>query len=254
MKLTSKQLNQALATRLAQEDNKQTIATVSYLSVQDRKTASQIYVEAFENDNLVSWLADLDANCVDHRQQRMNDLNSYLNDFTNGYHLTGRERNTTVGVMNEDNELVGWMSLSPSADQGGRFKDLVSILRSGPPPMYKMKENYGAHSQKRLHEMDKITKARRECMKPTKKWFYLNTICVSKEYQRGKGYGSTLLRIMTDVADAVDCSIYTETTSKELEGMYRHFGFDTVDTLTLAVPGDDSKDAECKVYLLRRDP
>ncbi len=250
MKLTSKQLNQALATRLAQEDNKQTI---SYLSVQDHNIASQIYVEAFEDDNLVSWLANLDENCVDH-QQSMNDLNSYLNDFTNGYHRTGKERNTTVGVRNEDNELVGWMSLSPNADQGGRFKDLLSILRSGPPPMYKMKEKYGIHSQKRLHEMDKITKARRECMKPTKKWFYLNTICVSKGYQRGKGYGSTLLQMMTDAADELDCAIYTETTGKELEGMYHHFGFETVDTLTLAVPGDDSENAECKVYLLRRIP
>ena len=63
-----------------------------------------------------------------------------------------------------------------------------------------------------------------------------------------------MFRTMFGATDSLGVPVYLETESRENEAMYRHLGFETVDTLTLKAKGDTSPDAEFEMYCMLRLP
>ena len=87
----------------------------------------------------------------------------------------------------------------------------------------------------------------------TSRWLYLQSVGVLRS-KHGEGYGSKLLRTVTDTADALAVPVYLETESERNESMYQYFGFRTVEKVTMKVPGDDRPDAKFTMWLMIRDP
>ena len=90
-------------------------------------------------------------------------------------------------------------------------------------------------------------------MKYSNKWIYLQAIIVCPDHH-GKGYGKKMLQPLNETADSLNVPIYLETDSPKTVSIYKHFGYATVEELTMSVPGDTSSTANLKAYLMRRNP
>ena len=156
----------------------------------------------------------------------------------------------------ESEELAGAMAITPSSCNADSIVDhIIAAFKYGMPPIYKKSEkgDYCPMASKRLEMMTPLTKARKKHMKGTARWMYLQSIGVLRS-KHGEGYGSKLLRTVTDTADALSVPVYLETESERNESMYQHFGFRTVEQVTMKVPGDDRPDANFTMWLMLRDP
>ena len=74
------------------------------------------------------------------------------------------------------------------------------------------------------------------------------------ENYSGKGHGKKLLKFVVEVAESLGAAVYLETETEKLEGMYRRFGFNTIETFEMQVQGDETPGARLKMYCMRRDP
>ena len=169
--------------------------------------------------------------------------------------LTG---GVALDVMGRNNELVGCMAIAPSSCTNERIINSIAAWRvSGLPPMYKGKEGkakYGPSSRQRLRKLQTLIGLRNEHMKDTNKWIYLQAIGVHPPDHHGKGYGKKMLQLLNETADSLNVPIYLETDSPKNVLIYKHFGYATVEALTMSVPGDTSSTANLKAYLMRRNP
>ena len=148
------------------------------------------------------------------------------------------------------------MTITPSSCNADSIVDhIIATFKYGLPPIYKKSEkgNYCPMASKRLETMTPLVKAKKKHMKGTSRWMYLQSIGVLRS-KHGEGYGSKLLRTVTGTADALSVPIYLETESEHNESMYQHFGFRTVEKVSMKVPGDDRADAEFTMWLMIRDP
>lgn len=148
------------------------------------------------------------------------------------------------------------MTITPSSCNADSIVDhIIAAFKYGMPPIYKKSEkgNYCPLASKRLEMMTPLTKARKKHMKGTSRWLYLQSVGVLRS-KHGEGYGSKLLRTVTDTADALAVPVYLETESERNESMYQYFGFRTVEKVTMKVPGDDRPDAKFTMWLMIRDP
>ncbi|KAL3785431.1 hypothetical protein HJC23_013570 [Cyclotella cryptica] len=247
-RLSKQELNDVISSQLKDSSNE-----VVVLSKSNEKDALDVLGDAFKNDPMISWVASVDDDDPD-KTNKLLKLSRYMTAFVSNRLIRG-ERGCALGIRDETSELVGVMAMAPSGCTANIFDFLISISRFGVPPMYKEKAHYGPTSKQRLNLLGKIDAARRENMKETKRWIYLQSIGVKVECQHGgKGYGSKLLRTLNATADFLGVSIYLETESEDLESMYMHFGYNTVEQLKLCVPGDEREDSALTMYLMRRDP
>lgn len=247
-KLSKKELNGAIIANQAKAAN------ITFLNKEDEDAMVRVYADAFTNDPMWLWVAGLDDDDPK-RNEKMYNLARYMLTFISIRFLNGRA-GAVLGVKDgQSGELVGCMSVCPSSCSPETFLGTISgIIRLGMPPMYKKKEKkeYCPMSAKRLELLDKLKKARRKHTKKTPKYIYLQSIGVLSA-QHGKGYGGKLLRTLTKAADSLGVPIYLETEAPELESMYQHFGFRTVERMVLKVPGDTRTDACHTMYLMLRD-
>ena len=197
------------------------------------------------------WTADLQDDDPE-KKSKMHKLVKYLQSWMNIRLISGR-RGVAVGIHNDNNNLVGCLTLIPSSCVKERMLDtFLSIVQLGSPPMYKSKNEYGEHSQKRLDRLTVIQAARSKHMKETAKWIYVQAIGVVPN-EVGKGYGKRMMQLLIQTADSLKVPIYLETESEGNEAMYHHFGFQTLENLNVCVPNDTSSTANLTMWLMKKD-
>lgn len=244
-KLSKQELYGALETDLANAD-------VSFLAKSDEDDALDVFANAFKEDKMFTWVAQLD-NDDPNRDQKMLTLSRNLHVYAN-HRLIVRTRGVALEVRDRNNDLVGCMAIAPSSCANERMIDSIAAWRIGGwPPMYKSKAEYGPFARQRLEKLQMLKGLRNKHMKDTKKWIYLQTIGVHPD-QHGKGYGKKMLQLLNQTADSLNVPIYLETDTPKNESMYKHFGYATVEELNMCVPGDTSPTANFKGYLMRRNP
>lgn len=229
---------------------------VSILEKSDEKEVAHVFGDAFTEDEMIAWIAGLDEDDPK-REEKMHALAKYLMRFGNRGCLVGNQ-GVAAGIKSQDggDELAGCMTIIPSSCSAERMIDhIFAAFSYGMPPIYKKSErdHYCSIASKRLMSLVSLTKARKKHMKGTSKWIYLQAIGVLRS-KHGEGYGSKLIRTITDTADALSAPVYLETESEQNESMYQHFGFRTVEKVTMQVPGDDRSDATFSMWLMLRDP
>lgn len=247
------ELNEALASKTATDSGGDNC--ISIVTKTEEGAVLDVCADAFSNDPMFLWVAGLEKDDPD-KKQKMYDLCWNLMAWANGPILHGK-RGTVLGISPSDDHIahVGYIALVPSSRSKYRiFDQIMSAFRYGLPPVYKRGEKgkFCPVSAKRLELLEKVEKARMKHMKGTPHWIYLQTIGVACDHH-GKGYGAKLLRFLNSTADSMKVPVYLETESRQLEAMYKHFGFRTVEELTLRVPGDDRHDASHTMYLMRRN-
>lgn len=252
-KLSKQELNTALSAQL-HSTNIRATNEISSLSSSNKNEALDVLADAFMEDPMVNWVAGISSDDDSNKKQNIHHLCRYMMAFVNNRLINGK-RGVALGIRQEStNELVGCMTLVPSRySNSSTLEDFISVLQCGVPPMYRSKDKYCPTSHKRLEALEKIPKARKRLMKGVKRYVYLQTIGVASAHQKGKGYGSKLLRLLNQTADSLGVAVYLETESKENEGLYQHFGYQTLETMELSVKGDTSDDAVLTMYLMRRD-
>jgi len=248
-KLSKTELREELA-RHASERN------ISILEKSDEKEVAHVFGDAFAEDEMVAWVAGLDKDDPQ-REDKMYALAKYMLRFVNRRCLTGKQ-GVAAGINSHGGgeELAGCMTITPSSCSADSMIDhIIAAFSFGMPPIYKKgeKEKYCPIASKRMEIMVPLTKARKKHMKGTARWLYLQSIGVLRS-KHGEGYGSKLLRTITDTADALSVPVYLETESESNESMYHHFGFRTVEKVSMKVPGDDRSDATFSMWLMLRDP
>lgn len=245
--LSNRELHQALKHVMSTD--------ISFLSPSDESEILAVWADAFIQDPMVLWVAELDDNDPE-KTPKLNDLNKYMMSWLNHRAING-SRGMVVGMRSAENDLIGCMSILPSSCTKERIFDTIrSIVKLGIPPMYKSKKTgmyYGTHSAVRLESLGILPKARAKHMKDIKRWIYLQTIGV-RTNRHGKGYGKKMLLLVNEVADMLNVPIYLETESKENESMYHHFGYDTVEIVNVSAKGDESPTAVLPMYLMKRNP
>ena len=220
---------------------------ISFLAPSDRDDGLSCLTDAFIQDPLFLWSAATPLS-----DEKKETLVRFLLSWINHRILTGAT-GVAVGVR-QNGELLGTMTLKPSSTHKETILDtLAGVWNYGSPPMYKDKE-YPPHSRKRLEAMGVTNKRREEVMSDAQqRWIYIQSIGVRKSGQ-GKGIGKRMLSMVIATADKLEVPIYLETESEGNVAMYRHFGFEEVETLELAVDGDTSDDAKFTMWLMRKEP
>eukprot|EP00585_Thalassiosira_rotula_P002774 CAMPEP_0196143446 /NCGR_PEP_ID=MMETSP0910-20130528/13381_1 /TAXON_ID=49265 /ORGANISM="Thalassiosira rotula, Strain GSO102" /LENGTH=254 /DNA_ID=CAMNT_0041404907 /DNA_START=17 /DNA_END=781 /DNA_ORIENTATION=- len=244
--ISKEELNQALNKNLTSYNG------VSFLSKSDEDNALDVLADAFKEDPMFAWVAELDDDDPN-KTQKMLKLGKSMHAWVNHRLIVGK-RGVALGVRSNQ-DLVGCMSLSPSscATRTQIWDDVMVMFKFGLPPMYKEKGAYGPHSSKRAEKLEVLTKKRKEHMKGIKRWIYLQTLGVSFDHH-GKGHGKKLLQLLIQTADMLNASIYLETESENNEGLYKKFGFQTLEVTTLRAAGDDSPTANLNMWLMRKTP
>ena len=245
--LSKQDLNKALR-ELCNKD-----VSVAILSKSDEHSAIDVLTDAFMlDDPLFVWMAQLDEKDQEEKKRKMHKIVKYFQSWVNIRLISGR-RGVAVGIHDDNNKLIGCMTLAPSSCQKERMLDtFISVIQLGSPPMYKSKHEYGEHSQKRLERSKVIATARTKHMEGTGKWIYVQSIGVVPN-EAGKGYGKRMMQLLIRTADSLKVPIYLETESEGNESMYHHFGFKTLEKLDVCVPDDTSPTAHLTMYLMRKD-
>jgi len=86
-----------------------------------------------------------------------------------------------------------------------------------------------------LRKLQTLIGLRNEHMKDTNKWIYLQAIGVHPPDHHGKGHGKTMLQLLNETADSLNVPIYLETDSPKNVSVYKHFGYATVEELTMCL-------------------
>ena len=238
-------------TELAQALNAFANDSVSFTSGDDDKEdAIDTLADAFMEDPMFVWFADLEQGDTIENEKKMAKMNKWM--FQVAFNVY--RGSVPLVIRGRNNQVVGAMSTCASSDPNeSMLKMFMSILKHGPPPMYKEKQNYGQNSQKRLEACKVLAKRRNAHMKTIKRWIYLQCIGVRSDHH-GQGYGKKLLATLHQAADSLKVPVYLETESKGNEEMYKYFGYKTVEELDLVAPKDESPTARLKMYLMKRDP
>lgn len=236
--------------RTALESNT-TSAGPSFLAKSDEAESTEVLSEAFLEDPLFCWVAGLNKDDPA-REAKMLAMGRWLHGWINCGIFRGG-RGVAMGVRGRDGKMAGSMTVVPSAThKEGIMTTLRTVFRVGAGPMHKSKTkgDYCANSAKRLQQTETLQKRRTTHMKDVNKWIYLQTIGV-KSSEQGKGHGKAMLELLNRTAGSLRVPLYLETESKENESLYQHFGYRTLETLDLCVPGDSDR---VTMYLMRRDP
>jgi len=231
---------------------------VRLLGASDLEATIDALADAFLQDPLSLWLAGL---AEDHPDRRELMLRS--NRWVSGAMATislKKCRGVLLGVKEEEEEvdgkglpLAGAMVAVPSSGSAHLDNVLHWIMygiRNGSPFP---KEGYGEFSFQRSAAMNVLTAKRTQHMSPYPDHIYICQVGVRGASQ-GSGLGGRMFRTMFGATDSLGVPVYLETESRENEAMYRHLGFETVDTLTLKAKGDTSPDAEFEMYCMLRLP
>jgi hypothetical protein len=251
------ELHQALSDQLQATQNDALVL----LAKNDTTEAIDVMSDAFQNDPLFCWVGGIDcAKDPEATKASRLELAKFSLAWVNDDLFNGR-RGYTIGVRNEQQQLVGCMSMAPGSCSSLSILDNIRMFwKYGMPPMYKAsgKDKYCPTAGKRLDLLGQLDAARYRHMSvkgQTQKWIYVQTIGVRTAHQHGNGkYGSTMLRTLLRTGTAMNAAIYLETESKENESMYQHFGFETLEEVTLCVPRDDQNDSSFVMYLMRWKP
>lgn len=260
-KVTKQELLQALGDVVKKD------SAISVLSKKDYDDTIEVWVDAFQYDPMTAWCVNFDG--VDHhkaKDQFNNQQKQLLNQnnriFFQWPHacIAKRNKGCTIGVFDDNSQqLVGAVSMVPSSKSIFTFWDLVcNVITVGPMPtqVKKTKDQYGPFAEKRLYEMDKLSKRMKAHMNESnerRRYIYIQTVGVLTAYH-GKGIGGKLMRTISQVADTLDSYLYLETESLENKSFYQHFGFYTAETLDLSVEGDTSDHKTLTMYLMIRNP
>merc|ERR1712013_459883 len=228
-----------------------TSAGPSLLAKADEAEATDVLSEAFLEDPLFCWVAGLNKD-DSARDAKMVAMCRWLHGWMN-YGIFRRGRGVAMGVRGRNGKMAGCMTVVLSAThKEGIMLSLRTTFRVGAGPMHKPKTrgDYCANSAKRLDQMATLQKRRTTHMKDVEKWIYLQTIGVWSSEQ-GNGHGKAMLELLNRTAGSLRVPLYLETESKENESLYQHFGYQTLETLDLCVPGDSDR---VTMYLMRRNP
>jgi len=91
----------------------------------------------------------------------------------------------------------------------------------------------GSQTLNSLREMESLVVAKRnECI--SEPYWYLGSLAVRPEYQ-GKGLASKLVRHILELCSSQNILCVLETEDEDLVQMYKHYGFDVVDSITLPI-------------------
>merc|ERR1712013_286341 len=199
-----------------------------------------VMIAAFKDDPMYNWVAGLEDGDPE-RDQKMHDLVRYLQAWVDRRLISGGQ-GFALGIKKDSDALAGCMTIASSshADEGG-IDSFVNLFKLGAPPLTMLgrEDRYGEHSLKRLLSMKPLVKKKKQHMKDTERWIYLQASGVLPEHQ-GKGYGKKMMHL--------------ETESEQLESMYsKRFGFRTAERVTVCASGDKSSTANFTMYLMRRD-
>ena len=75
------------------------------------------------------------------------------------------------------------------------FDDIISIIKFGLPPMYKLTREYCPTSGQRLECLFVLRKKRRNYMNDVKRWIYVQMIGVRCDHH-GKGHRKRMLELL----------------------------------------------------------
>ena len=132
--------------------------------------------------------------------------------------------------------------------------DLLMMQATKPPrtstTRTKKKERSKSFTVIPTTELRKTTMHTKKQVMEDKEYIYVQTLGVKNIFQ-GKGYGGLLLRLLLDISRSMKVGLYLETESESNESLYKHFGFQTLETMELQGK-DDTTDAKLKMWLMYR--
>lgn len=218
----------------------------------DEDSMTEVFSQSFLDDSLMQWLANVPSSLSsDDSTNAVLDLNRFLMRGLNCGILSG-ERGVAFGIKEDDGSLAGAMTIVPSSCS--REPNMEKDFGFGPSPaeVEETKSNYGPAHPQRLESLEVLDGKCDEIMNAepygTNKFIYLKAVGVLEEHQ-GKGYGKRLLMVLLNSADSLKVPIYLETQNEGNVGLYKHFGFELVETISLG-----ENDEEFVGYLMVRPP
>lgn len=231
---------------------KQGDLSVRILEEKDEDEMVDTLADAFLEDPMVQWLAGI-PDSDEKKEASIKTMNRWS--FRAMDEPTIRQKNGAMFGVMDGSKMAGAMSIIPSSHQPRGIFGLImyTIFKGGLPPWVVNKKNYGKFINQRSESLFILTKKRKENMAPYPRHIYLLQVGVRREHH-GKGVGGKLFRMLFAAADSLQVPVYLETESEENESMYHHYGFQTLDTVLIKAKGDDSTDAQFKMWLMLRLP
>ena len=177
------------------------------------KKVIETLVEAFSNDSLL-------CSFVPEPSKRSRFLPSYFNYRIRNGLLDGN-------IYATSNNIEGVVILTQSEYKKFSW---IRAIRTGGIGLYRAA---GSEIIKQMREEESFVVAKRnECI--TEPYWYLGSLAVRSEFQ-GKGLASNLIRYILEMCSSQNKLCVLETQHENLVQMYKHFGFDVVDSFTLPV-------------------
>ncbi|KAJ3117414.1 hypothetical protein HDU96_006795 [Phlyctochytrium bullatum] len=221
------------------------------LDHKDRERCIQLLLESFSDppDPLAMWLTHVPGVPKEEAMARTEIVFEYIlrlgaaSIFDHG---------VVLGYRNEQGKLLGVMFCRVPGNPSMTTLELISAVFSvGLPPPYV--KGWGSESVARFRSFEKcLNTTSREfaIARFNKNYWFVQAFGIVPE-GRGKGLAKKFIKSVFEVADAQKVPVYLETEHEENEGLYKHYGFETLKLIDIASPAcTEKKD----IWLMARMP
>lgn len=217
----------------------------------DKDDCVSVLVESFmtPHDPIATWICESTGNLSEQAlEKRMRKTLKYI---MNGICGTCLKHGVVLGSRDEEGRLVGVICCSVPGDPTLTRKEAIrKLLTHGLPPPFPHVFSWGFQSIKRFQSLDTMKETSRNLnRKEEKQYWYIEAFGILPEY-RGKGLCATFLGCVSKVADDHGHSMFLETQSASNEGLYKRFGFETVERKNIA---SAACTREQHVWFMRRE-
>ena len=176
------------------------------------------------------WVVNEPDMEIEERNKRLQQMCLFMMSWVN---FPIFKKGVVLRVQSENKECAGIATLvPPGVNVQTFFQNMKNLMTIGLPPCEKHKQTWGTNTNIRLESMECLHAIREKHSKKHGGIWYLQTLGTHPRY-RGQGHGGRLLRAICRLGDFDKTCVYLETESRSNERLYRKFGFETVEEVTL---------------------
>lgn len=217
----------------------------------DKDDCVSVLVESFmtPHDPIATWICESTGDLSEQAlEKRMRKTLKFIMNCICG---TCLKHGVVLGSRNEEGKLVGVICCRvPGYPTPTRKESVVKLFKHGLPPPFLHVFSWGFQSIKRFQSLDTMKDTSRDLnRKEEKQHWYIEAFGILPEY-RGKGLCAKFLGSVSKVADDHGHSVFLETQSAHNAGLYKRFGFETVEKKNIASAACTK---EQNVWFMRRE-